>query len=682
MTETRPFQRWIWLELTGFDNTADDMGVSAYIDTAGFVPEAICLLVSSIDFVMQHPGMDRCVELPPDVCSRQGHALARGHGRQHWTNHQVRQLTEHLQRRGTRVYLSFFPQYTYDRYHKEWASDHTEVLCRHNDVDHFGAVNPLKRFADGTRFQDVFTEALLEVTDDYGFDGWHGPDGFGPLSGPLTTLDFSDDLIDQFTRAAGVELPRHLVDSDQADRPSRIRRAEHIWSTCRGAWIGFWADRWTDFWRTVTEALHARGKQTVINNAWTRAPFEALYRYGVDYRAIARAGVDAMVLETCAASLAMDPRPSTRDPLRAYDVSTMVQLMRACLPEMTMVYLQTTHDIVEQWNAIDHVPTVLEREVHSVSTVTMADDPGPRRCIDGALTCLGDGMSRHDWQCINRWQSTALETVPQRVLGATVVWSDALVEGQLGEYPRHRTMHLHRVLMHLADLGAPVPASVRADRLDVASGALLVIHGHLFDESDLGALARYRGGPIVLIGPEVDGLADRLEGLAVLFTDAEPTRPLQCAVVDPSGCITAPEAASFTVPEMDLTYDDEGLRQKFGYWDRLPVRPVSDGFLRACTEVVWQAVRHVEGPLGVVDDHGATTGDFMQSGPDQLRVSLKNRLPWYARPTVTVPRTIERATIATGYPLMEITPEGNTFSVRVPGRGLTVVDLELASEEV
>ena len=62
-------ERWIWTELIGFDTRQPDLGVRDYLETAGFVPAAICLLLSHVDFVLQHAGMASEIELAKDICS-------------------------------------------------------------------------------------------------------------------------------------------------------------------------------------------------------------------------------------------------------------------------------------------------------------------------------------------------------------------------------------------------------------------------------------------------------------------------------------------------------------------------------------------------------------------------------------------------------------------------------------
>lgn len=661
---TAPLERWIWVELIGFDHTAPDYGVADCLAAAGFTPNAVCLLVSSPDFVLQHEGLETERALPPAICSREGHTHNRQRSRQVWTNHQVRGLVAALQAAGVSVHLSFFVTYFSDRHHREWASDHLELLSLYNHADVRGGLNVLKRFADGAWFEDLFIDRVTTAVVDYGFDGWHGPDGQGPLSGPIYNLEFSDDLLDQFEQDRGIRLPAEVWDAGETTAAGRRPRADHLWRHHRRDWITFWADRWARFWGKMTARLHSLGKQAVMNSAWTRAPWEALYRYGVDYRKFAAAGVDAMIVETCAASLNLDPRPSTRDPVRSYDMTSMLGLMRAYLPDMKLIYLETVMDVVEQWDALRHTPTVLERELFNVNNVYQTRHDGTlRRAADGGLVCLGDGLTRRDWEQLNGWLDLARGPVPARVVGATLVWSDAAVDAQIDDFTRWRTLNTHRLLFRLQELGAPVQTVVRTEDLAGAEGPLLVLNPHLFTAEERERLAAYDRGPVVRIGPELD---------QALFSDRADVRPLHCAV---AGCdATAPVQDSSWETTNEWPADDQGVIDSFGYWDRLTVRPVSDGFLRACCELIWEVV----GGLGIEEEREAVTGLFMELPDGTWRVALRNKFDWYATPTVTVRGAIERATVRTEYPLVAVRPDGNTFRVRVPGKGLTVVDLVLA----
>ena len=49
------FTPWVWTELLAFDRNEPDCGAAGYLEELGFVPEGMCLLVSSPDFLLSHP---------------------------------------------------------------------------------------------------------------------------------------------------------------------------------------------------------------------------------------------------------------------------------------------------------------------------------------------------------------------------------------------------------------------------------------------------------------------------------------------------------------------------------------------------------------------------------------------------------------------------------------------------
>ena len=57
-------EHWIWTELMGFDNTKTDLGVSEYLENAGFVPKGICIMMTTPDFVLAHAGNNRSRRSP------------------------------------------------------------------------------------------------------------------------------------------------------------------------------------------------------------------------------------------------------------------------------------------------------------------------------------------------------------------------------------------------------------------------------------------------------------------------------------------------------------------------------------------------------------------------------------------------------------------------------------------
>jgi len=683
----RPHERWIWVELIGFDVTQPDQGVQQYLDDAGFVPDVICLLLASPDFVLSHEDHAGEVTLPPDFCSRDGHDFGRDRQRQVWTNLQLKQLIANLQARGVRVFLTVFTAWYRNQYHHEWLADHPETFMVFRELGVGYALNALSRLADGTYFEDTWAEKLVQCLRYYGLDGWQGADGWGPLNGPIYCVDFSDDTIAQFADYCRAGACRQALSPSKGTPPlpdevtapwgddlARLdARADWIWRHARREWITFWSDRWAAFWRKIMAALHAAGKEAVINSSWGRAPFEALYRYGIDYQKIAAAGVDGMIVETVAAGLSLDPRPSAADPARHFDFLSMLMLIRADVPDLRLIFLHNAHDICEEWDILRHAPAVLEKEIWSLANVWHVQSPRRRVCpqtrtsgfgdepayatshlrpaADGFLVCLGDGLLPEEWTWLRRKWEASFDEPPRRVVGATLVWSDAVMQREVEDFTMTRRPLAHRLLFELMALGAPVGATVRIEDLAAATGPLLVLNAHLLPEAQWQALLAYDAGPVLAVA----GQASPHEG------ERRELRP---------GFI------SLTFPAPPLLADMAGLLDSRGYWDHMVQRMPAQAFLQQCADELWQMV--MPGVTFPADEVSLNMAEL----PDgRLRIAIKSRLWLYCKPEIDLGREIERLEVVSEFPLVRIRPNGSKFSVRIPPRGIVVVDATLKSRE-
>jgi hypothetical protein len=660
------FEKWVWLEPIGFDNTQPDYGVAQYVDTAGFTPDAISLLMTSPDFVLQHPGMAEEVALPTDICSREGHEHNQDRKRQVWTNHQVRGLVVALRERGVAVYLSFFTAFNDNKFHREWVTDHPEVRAVFSHVGRSYNVNSLARFQDGSYYEDFLLARLVEAMKDYGFDGWHAADGYGPLGGALYQVDCSDDMVGQFVKAGATGLPESVTQSCDDDVEKLGERARWLWRNRRRAWIEFYVDRWARFWQKAVDALHAEGKKAVINSAWGRAPFESLYRYGIDYRKIADTGVDGILVETVAAGLSMDPRAG--DETRHYDFLSMLMLIKAYVPDTKLIFLHNAQDIVEQWDTLRHAPTVMEKEIFSLTSVYhIRAEGGPARCADALLVCLGDGIHGEEWRWLrDRWDR-ALRVQPRRVLGATLVWSDAAVENQIDEFTNTRCWTVHRTLFRLMTRGAPVQAVVNVSDLESVQGAVLVINPHLFTEAEREKAFGYRNGPIVAVGPDMATLPE--PGFA--FEDVYPPRQLRCWVY---GAEVEPNVELHRDGGEELPEDVMAVAEPTGYWDHFSFRKVSESFLDACARLILQC----SSPVSFVSGAESVTHMLMEIDAGRLRLALKSKAAVYVSPEIDMGEEVAAVAVVSPFPLMPVIPDGSRFRVKVPPNGVVVLDISLA----
>jgi len=179
----------------------------------------------------------------------------------------------------------------------------------------------------------------------------------------------------------------------------------------------------------------------------------------------------------------------------------------------------------------------------------------------------------------------------------------------------------------------------------------------------------YQAGPTILIGRELEGLPPP----GVRFDDPSGPLSLVCLVygVEPAEAL---EIEPWEPPP--LPDDVMAMDEPVGYWDHFTFAPVSPAFLRACAD----AIATVSGAPRVVEEADAVTVMATEEASGRLRVALKNSTPFYARPRVDVGREIAAVDILTEYPSLLVRPEGSTFAVRVPPKGVTVVEVALAEE--
>ena len=656
-----PYERWLWVELIAFDNEAPDYGVKAYLDNAGFTPDAVSLFVFNPDFVHTHEGMSRDQTFPFDYCSYGGHPTGYERERQEWTRFQLRGLVGELQRCGIAVYFAVFDIFVTD----EWIGRHRELLHVNRSGQRISSICPWKRFRDGAYYEDFFAEKLGEALEDYGFDGFHQADGYSHPRLPLYEGDFSDDIVEQFGDATGVSLPDGLAEMT-GDQPEVVeQRAEWIWRNARREWIGFYARRVRGFCKKVADAAHAHGKQVVLNSALTRDPFEALYRYGVDYRGIAEDGADGFIVETVAPGVSIGAESGVvANP--HYDYLAMLLLMKSSVPDLKLRCLNSAHDIREQWDVLRHGPTLLEREIYCNSNLyRWRSDGGLERCSAGPVVTLADGIQRHEWEWLREWWERGFAVTPRRLISATLVWSEKALERQLDEFITTRRWTTHKLLHELMSRGAPVHCAAAVKDLGVVEGALLVLNPQLFPEDEVEAIFGYERGPIVAIGGRIPGLPKP----DFEFEDCCTPNQLHCAAY---GTTQRPDVAiePAEAPEA-LPEDLMSLPEPPTFLQELYFRQVSEGFLMGCVDVLVGCV----GALKVLRRADVIRVQALELGDRVLRLLVGNDSHYYVVTSLDVGQEIESARVVSSFPGTPPLFTGCELGIKVPGKGMVVLDV-------
>lgn len=515
MNKVNPdFEYWVWTELLAFDNTHADLGVAEYFDTLGFVPQTLCLLFSGPDFILQHEGISHETVLSPLVCSRHAHPGNEKRVRQQWTNWQLRHLITELSQSGCTTYLSCFTSYFGNCYGREWISDHPETRQVWNYHGRGHNLNVLQQLNNGTLVEDYVIPKTVLCCIDYGFAGWHGPDGWGPLSsGNITGTDFSDGIMRQFLSGRDWNLPEcltmpceNILCQEELDFATRFAaspaarqlqaRSTWILESHRAEWIEFNVTRWCQFWGKMTNALHAKGLKNAINSSWTKANFDALYEYGIDYRRMASLGIDAMVVETLALSLFAE----APEFVRYYDFPVGLAEIKAFAPEFKLIFLHGIKDVVEDWDNLRHTPPGYEAETYKVANIFYHDGTSLRRSADGLLACLADGITSDEWSYIRKLWQVACEVPIINAGEVTLLWADEVVDRGIADFTHDAFLPGHDQVTQLAGHGVGIQVAARLENASHVSGAVLLPSAHLVVPERIEALLTAHPAPVILCG--------------------------------------------------------------------------------------------------------------------------------------------------------------------------------------
>lgn len=610
----------IWIELIGFDREKENFLVDEYIENIGFKPQRMSLHLTSVDFVNTHKGMDSEYVLPAYACSYAGHPCNDDRLRQDWTNYEMRELIKKLQSKGIEVYASFFDmEAETGTGEKKFSELHPELLaiCT-NKAETEKGIMMIKRFADGTYYEDYLLEKLKEVCRDYGFDGVQIADGLSSPRNAIWFADFSDDIIEQ----SGIEIPAGVED-----------KAKYINENCRKEWVQFYRNRWNGFLTKIIKGLKEAGIKTAVNSAWTRDPLESVYRYGTDYRAIKEAGADYLVVEDVSSDLAIlgfednhnyDLGMERRRFIHHEFIANLM-LVKAQVGDMPITPLFMLWDNQEQWSVIHHIPTAMQR----AAAVNFA-----KQCMvggkwvtptSGPHFCLGDALSKHDWDFIRLAIDNGYTPGAENT-GATFIWSDARMENELDALINNGNMHSALWLATLTYKGAMIGGAADIGELDNLTGTIVVANPSLMPENELEKIKNYKNGNVVYV--EDISTADVLKV----------TNPVDCG------------------------------------WPR-PLEIVKPDL-----KIVEEAVEKINenAPSAIVKDFTHCVLVEVKTGENTSKIFVDNEEYYYVLPTIRTKRKIKSIKIITkpdGYPLRYTE---NEFTVRVPGRGVDIAEITWA----
>ena len=512
---------FIWMNLMGFEKNDPDKGVARFLNDTGFLPDGACALLGHPDFVHHHRGMEEEYVLYPDNCSYNGVPRNIIRERQDWTNYDLRQLAANLNAAGSGLYFSIFGGDLLNSCHDEWIYHHPEIMTHFLRKDSIatGFHFLLKRFADGTYYEDFFIDKLCQALMDYDAKGIHLADAFTPpgCSGFIANFDFSTDFVDQFLTHNGITAPAEIAATMGDDSfESENLRAQWIRKEYRIEWTRFHSDRWTAFFKKLCTRVHAIGKTVMVLGMYCTDPFETVYCCGINLRDIVAAGVDYISANILASSAYVVGPDDRTDPFHRY--MAIAPLTAAHLPEKGhLISMLALHDATEEWSAIHHAPTLHERDMFNMMSYRMIDKDGISRALDGFFLCLGDGIPRQDWDWESERLRLAFSADAESVVSPAMLWSDAAFDKMLPAYYHTRRWTPHKLFYELAQAGVHCAAAVRTDGLSNYSGTLVVPNFDLLTSEEQAMVAAYdRGAVICTACPDFDPTAYGIQPEIVL----------------------------------------------------------------------------------------------------------------------------------------------------------------------
>ncbi len=469
----------IWMQMLGFEMNDPDRGVKRYLDNLGFTPESICALLFHPDFVNLHRGMDEEYTLFKDNCAYYGIPRNNERERQEWTNYKLRELIANLKKNGVDFYAGIMGICLDNAFHHEFVSDHPELRFTERDGNSYHIL-VLKRFKDGTYYEDFFVEKLVQALKDYDCAGVHFADGFCP-SNRLYQADYTTDMVDQFLTHTGLALPPNVNATMGDDSKDALEaRAEYIWANLRADWVKFYEWRWEGFYKKICDAVHKIGKKVWSLGILCTDPFETSYIWGLSVKKMMEAGVD------CLTANILPTGCHLLNPNCEYffhRVHLDLPFLRSWVGDHKVISMLGIQDASEEWSCIQHRPIHIERDIFTMNAMRGKGD-GTEAAAEGLLFCLGDGIPSTDWNFLTKRIDIGTSLDVEKCWSPMVFWSNDAHEKMLDEYISTRRTTPHYQATKVFKQGVPFGGCLTIDQLGKRNEPMFVPNFDMLSEPE------------------------------------------------------------------------------------------------------------------------------------------------------------------------------------------------------
>ena len=540
----------VWMQMLGFEMNDADRGVQRYVDNLGFVPENVCALLFHCDFINLHRGMDEEYVLFKDNCAYYGIPRNVERERQEWTNYKLRELIANLKKKGIGFYAGIMGIYLEDTFHHEFLTDHPELRFQERDGNSYHLLC-LKRFKDGTYYEDFFVEKLVQTLVDYDCAGVHFADGFCPTN-RLYQADYTTDMVDQFLQHTHIQLPE-AVKSTMGDdsKEATTLRAEYIWGTLRKEWVRFYEWRWEAFFKKICDAVHAVGKEVWSLGILCTDPFETSYLWGLDIKRMMNAGVDCLTANILPTGVHLH---NQNREYFFHRVHLDLPFLRSWVGDRKILSMLGMQDASEEWSCIAHRPIHLERDIYTMNAMRGKGD-GTEASADGLFFCLGDGVPKNDWEFLTKRITIGTSLEIEKSWSPMVFWSDHAHEKMLDEYISTRRTTPHYQATRVFKQGCPFGGTLTLNQLGKRNEPMFVPNFDMISDEEKAYFASCNEPWVATVPEKYDitalGIVPDFE-----FTDPCSDYPMKAYLVNAS--LTDDEKAQIN----KIIGVDDGIRSE------------------------------------------------------------------------------------------------------------------------
>lgn len=402
-----PFAAGVCLDLGAFDPKIPDAGVHAYLDRAAGVP-AWVVLMEDRQPVWFH-GYDGYRPHEQVPLNRHGPRADA------WTQADVKRLVDAFHAHDVKVLLGYWIHecdFVDERHPELLIRDATGALWQ-DTVEKNADFNPMRRMradpergiVEGERYSTWSARQYARIQRDFGFDGLFLGDGamgfrrHGKDWKDLRHFDFHESWLADFS--ADHAFLAHEGCALGREEASTAERAKDVHVYHWPHWVAWNTDRWTGYYREMADAVHETGGILAAYNVMNYDPTLARL-HGVDYRAIAEAGLDVLVFQ--AYDYAWGPLgPFGFLNIARKDLATnLAGLLRTRAhvgfdTPMQIVVTVETEDEVETWNApVAHTLG----EAYAYGNAAAYDGASWRRAADGAFIVWGNSVGSDEWRAL------------------------------------------------------------------------------------------------------------------------------------------------------------------------------------------------------------------------------------------------------------------------------------------